>query len=1140
MKARLDSKVESLRGQKMTFQNEGGLELTLSVPDTTDVKDTFSTLVTTIVLQQEQIVLLQATMKQVAADNANSQAKMIAWTNQCVHELRKQNESLQEKLTESNLQIDNFAYNMQGFVDGSKPDIKTSTSSMKKEILLNIQAPAVVRTKIPVVTLDPEDDSGNVKLFYTEGGGNDDDVRASTETSETEAMAIVAEEAGTSVATAESPLAATVVANVAESSLVPAPAAVAVAVAPKKNTKPSVAAKMYYNSIRKNRMPVAPSGRWRWAIRKVLRGVRTKAMKVGFTRSRVEKGNSMAERLERLEADMFSVPLQLQSFVQSETEKATLQAKADLDKLAAEVGAQHEETHKVCDALSSKIGEVRTICADLDDRLVHLSEAMEENSKKQGEEAEDNLASLNRRLVEVESTEGAKLRSRAAGLHEFVKTLKSSAEDTSARLTAAIAQSAAKTGAEGAGGADANPGDQLSALLELDTTLRETRRSLGSLEDLAFNTLEDIKAFRRDINCCATAASEGNGVSPPSPRVFPSEVAKSEMLHTCTDLEKGVQDLLGFLVEANSYWKQHDASLGQRWETLSSVIKASQAVAALSTGLEKLIDELKSKPSVDTVKSISQEAAASAVGGAIGPVRSEVRDVSERLGALKDMFSTVESAQKGLNGAIATHDTAILAMKTSSGELKTTVDELAETVTELQNRPVASGAPEATIVTLARSEIEGPPGTEGGDVDPPAVNDANGEEEKEGSGGVPIETEMDVNVIGGQYRGRGGVVVGVVVDTKGGEERTRYRVRLHPIEAVVYRQTSKRAPGGVSEDALNALRTALASIELKLSNMHREKIDANLAVKLIKDYAPGDKSKMIDAIEEAIRVVAKELEDLRLSQSTELDRVKEDMKNALLAAAAAAAAAGAGAGASQEAEPQTMVITTGQCLGCGRAAAMHSNTCLVGSYLGQQRPDSPNVLRGGFRLPVSIRPRSALKSPGSGSHPATLPGGSQTLSSTYVPSQAGNPEFTMPLPYHMSAVESSSLFLGDDQDQDQDQDQSLDRRHDHPDSQLVGDPFIPKYTSVRPKTASGAFSANQRTSGRGAAAAGLKDVGTGVVVKAVRQLQGNDTNAQLRPIRRTGFAGKKSLRAEVAYAPERYDITHEYTIPYYDAAALNG
>lgn len=152
LKARLDSKVGALRGNSMSFQNEGGAEIKLSVPDTAEVKDTFGVLVSTIAGQQNQIVLLQATMKQMAVDQAKAQADMIAWTSRCVQELKAQNSALHEKLVDANLQIDNFAYNMQGFVDGSTADVKTTTSTSQKDIQLVIRPPTVSKTKIPVGT----------------------------------------------------------------------------------------------------------------------------------------------------------------------------------------------------------------------------------------------------------------------------------------------------------------------------------------------------------------------------------------------------------------------------------------------------------------------------------------------------------------------------------------------------------------------------------------------------------------------------------------------------------------------------------------------------------------------------------------------------------------------------------------------------------------------------------------------------------------------------------------------------------------------------------------------------------------------------------------------------------------------------
>ena len=185
-----------------------------------------------------------------------------------------------------------------------------------------------------------------------------------------------------------------------------------------------------------------------------------------------------------------------------------------------QMDAQHEDTLKLCESLSTKIGEVRSTCEELDEKIIRMHEIMEENSKKQGAETEEKLESLNRRLLDTESSEATKLRGRADGLQDQVKGLRVSAEEATARLNAAVLQSQNKAVLSLANGDEADPtnsnaGDQLSALLLLDTELRETRRSLSSLETTVFLVAEDVKSLKREIACCSTMATEGRGEHPP-------------------------------------------------------------------------------------------------------------------------------------------------------------------------------------------------------------------------------------------------------------------------------------------------------------------------------------------------------------------------------------------------------------------------------------------------------------------------------------------------------------------------------------------------------------------------------------------------------------------------------------------------
>lgn len=96
--------------------------------------------INTIVQQQDQISGLQSTMKQMSIDNLTAQKNIISWTTELVAETQK---SLQEKMNESNRQVQNFAYNVQGFADKIKndqPDIKGLGVNVAPPILQSMKA----------------------------------------------------------------------------------------------------------------------------------------------------------------------------------------------------------------------------------------------------------------------------------------------------------------------------------------------------------------------------------------------------------------------------------------------------------------------------------------------------------------------------------------------------------------------------------------------------------------------------------------------------------------------------------------------------------------------------------------------------------------------------------------------------------------------------------------------------------------------------------------------------------------------------------------------------------------------------------------------------------------------------------------
>ena len=116
MRARLDDKVERLRSQTMNFQNDG-FEVSLNIPDTADVKQAFSSVIDTVVEQEDEITGLNQTIEKMGEEHAAAQKKLVVWTAQSLQEMRRENATLKAKLTDAHNKIKNLSYNMQGYVD---------------------------------------------------------------------------------------------------------------------------------------------------------------------------------------------------------------------------------------------------------------------------------------------------------------------------------------------------------------------------------------------------------------------------------------------------------------------------------------------------------------------------------------------------------------------------------------------------------------------------------------------------------------------------------------------------------------------------------------------------------------------------------------------------------------------------------------------------------------------------------------------------------------------------------------------------------------------------------------------------------------------------------------------------------------
>lgn len=93
------------------------VQLSLNVPDTGDVKRVFGTMIDTVVEQHEEIVQLNTDLDKTVKENRAARQKIVSATTDRLQQLLAHQLKLEQQLLDAQKNIQNFAYNIQGYVD---------------------------------------------------------------------------------------------------------------------------------------------------------------------------------------------------------------------------------------------------------------------------------------------------------------------------------------------------------------------------------------------------------------------------------------------------------------------------------------------------------------------------------------------------------------------------------------------------------------------------------------------------------------------------------------------------------------------------------------------------------------------------------------------------------------------------------------------------------------------------------------------------------------------------------------------------------------------------------------------------------------------------------------------------------------
>lgn len=320
----------------MTFANDG-LELALNVPDSHDVKATFGTMVDTVVEQNEEIGRLNTHLDKVVTDNKVSRKKLIDVTTQRLQQLLENQLRLEHQLQAAQQEIKNFSYNIQGYVDENEeaPPQPPTDMTLMESIAIDLREVELPGDDVSIQT------GHTTTLYPTEDGG-----------------------------TVESHLSFK--------------SAFSYAGRPKtiRPSKRDLSSLIYYQGIPKFSCPVNPKARWRWACKKVLQTVRLKKLKISLSRTRMDKNNTLIERINKMDADLYAMPYQIESSLKSSMERLLGDVGQQVKSLQEELSAMQAREKQREETYSTRISKLESQLSSLDKRLTSAVSAVEEKQNK--------------------------------------------------------------------------------------------------------------------------------------------------------------------------------------------------------------------------------------------------------------------------------------------------------------------------------------------------------------------------------------------------------------------------------------------------------------------------------------------------------------------------------------------------------------------------------------------------------------------------------------------------------------------------------------------------------------------------------------------------------------------------------------
>ena len=628
------------------------------------------TLVTTMVQSQMQITALQRAMQRMADDHMKSQEAMIAWAADCITGLSNQNGELARKLEETNKQVQDMAFNIQGFIDESA-DVSVPLTEFDQT------PPGLYQTITPKVIEDPKE----------VGQGGNEEEGSSLFSTATGAEVVPGFREATVNARQGGPISLKVPESAAEEMK---------ASSSRKTEEERAEARAMYNTVTPPSFPKDAKGRWKWAYKKVILGGRLQKLKVGMTRSKVQKHETVVARMKRAEVELFYQPIKMKEHVKGETDILNTRIDGEVATLNTELASQKVEYLAMGETLQTnidgtnvKVEEVRKNLEELKNKVDSGNQALEELEAKANkvtarlmEDEQAIFSSLKGRIQEV-SEKCAALKTSSYTTKDHIEGLSKMVEEMSTPETYDESNPALRLENESA---------KLFKMLEYETEIRNTRGDIGLLDNNTFALGEILKQIRRDVLAMSILA--GGDYEAITPKETVNELlAFIDSAHTTLD------SIYETVSHANSLWKTHDGILGSKWVVLSGLVDAVKGVSGIAETISALESNVAAKTSVEQATSISL----TTVTDALKPVNVKIDEndtkatagIEDAKTAASAVDDSLKTATDAINSKIANEVDGLMAQ----------MQDMATQVTEAAAAAATASSADGTSAPVAAPTV---------------------------------------------------------------------------------------------------------------------------------------------------------------------------------------------------------------------------------------------------------------------------------------------------------------------------------------------------------------------------------------------------------------------------------------------------